>query len=104
MRIIEKFLLSIFKVGPTPKHIAFIMDGNRRYAAEKKIEKKSGHTQGVASLENILEYSFYFGVKEVSIFAFSIENFNREKEEVDTLMELAEKNLMKMAEKNGFLH
>ena len=47
MRIIEKFLISILKAGPIPKHIAFIMDGNRRYAAENKVEKKVGHTRGV---------------------------------------------------------
>ncbi|XP_078485066.1 dehydrodolichyl diphosphate synthase complex subunit DHDDS-like [Ciona intestinalis] len=80
---------SILKVGPIPKHLAFIMDGNRRYAVKKHVERIEGHSQGFDKLAEVLQWCQELGVEEVTVYAFSAENFKRSKEEVNSLMELA---------------
>ncbi|KAI4488962.1 hypothetical protein M0804_004460 [Polistes exclamans] len=82
-------IVKILKSGEIPKHVAFIMDGNRRFANKKHIEKIGGHTQGFHKLTETLQWCLDLGVVEVTVYAFSIENFKRSKEEVDGLMELA---------------
>ncbi|XP_043504816.1 dehydrodolichyl diphosphate synthase complex subunit DHDDS [Polistes fuscatus] len=82
-------VVKILKSGEIPKHVAFIMDGNRRYANKKQIEKIGGHTQGFHKLTETLQWCLDLGIEEVTVYAFSIENFKRSKEEVDELMELA---------------
>ena len=69
-----------------PKHIAIIMDGNRRWAKEKGLETKQGHKQGAKTLENIVRYANKIGIKHISVYAFSTENWKRTQEEVSTLM------------------
>ncbi len=70
------------------KHIAIIMDGNRRWAKEKNLPSAMGHKKGVDSLKNILRACNDFGVKYLTVYAFSTENWNRKKEEVEFLMNL----------------
>ena len=70
------------------KHIAVIMDGNRRWAKEKKLPSAMGHKKGVESLKATLRACNDFGIKYLTVYAFSTENWNRKKEEVDFLMEL----------------
>jgi undecaprenyl diphosphate synthase len=70
------------------KHIAIIMDGNRRWAKEKKLPSAVGHKKGVESLKNILRACNDFGVKYLTVYAFSTENWKRKQEEVDFLMDL----------------
>lgn len=70
------------------KHIAIIMDGNRRWAKERNLPSAMGHKKGVESLKNILRACDVFGVKYLTVYAFSTENWNRKKEEVDFLMDL----------------
>lgn len=70
------------------KHIAIIMDGNRRWAKEKNFPSAVGHKKGVDSLKNALKSCHKFGIKYLTVYAFSTENWNRKKEEVDFLMEL----------------
>ncbi|KAI4501597.1 hypothetical protein M0802_003474 [Mischocyttarus mexicanus] len=82
-------IVKILKSGEIPKHVAFIMDGNRRYANKKHIGKIGGHTQGFQKLTETLQWCLDLGIPEVTVYAFSIENFKRSKEEVDGLMELA---------------
>lgn len=74
-----------------PNHIAIILDGNRRWAVKRKLPKLQGHTQGANNLEKIATYCNKIGVKYLTVYAFSTENWNREKEEVDYLMKLLEK-------------
>lgn len=74
--------------GNIPTHIGMIMDGNRRWAREKGLEIKQGHKQGAKTLENIVRYAKTVGVKYISVFAFSTENWKRSQEEVGTLMML----------------
>lgn len=81
--------VNILKCGPIPKHVAFIMDGNRRYAKKNNVEKIDGHSKGFDKLSETLQWCLDFGIKEVTVYAFSIENFKRSKDEVDALMGLA---------------
>ncbi|CAH0563996.1 unnamed protein product [Brassicogethes aeneus] len=85
----QKFCINVLKCGPIPRHVAFIMDGNRRFATKKHVEKAEGHTKGFDKLAECLQWCMEFGIKEATVYAFSIENFKRSKEEVDTLMRLA---------------
>ncbi|CAL4083042.1 unnamed protein product, partial [Meganyctiphanes norvegica] len=85
----EWVALRVLQVGPIPKHVAIIMDGNRRYARKEHKETLDGHTQGFHKLTEVLSWGLDIGIKEVTVYAFSIENFKRSKQEVDGLMKLA---------------
>jgi len=76
-----------------PKHIAVIMDGNRRWAKEKGLEAKLGHKQGADTLERIVKYANKIGIKYITVYAFSTENWKRTKEEVGALMLLLQNYL-----------
>jgi len=69
-----------------PKHIAIIMDGNGRWAEEKGLRRTEGHREGVKRVKEIVKASAELGVKVVTFFAFSTENWGRPKKEVDMLM------------------
>lgn len=84
----RKFMFSILSVGPIPDHIAFIMDGNRRFAKKQHMLEGDGHKAGYESLLSILNYCYELGVKYITVYAFSIENFKRRPEEVQLLMDL----------------
>jgi len=86
------------------KHIAVIMDGNRRWAKEHNLPSASGHTAGVKSLKNIVKYAGEIGIKYLTVYAFSTENWGRKKEEVQFLMFLFNetfKKEMKELEENN---
>lgn len=70
------------------QHVAIIMDGNRRWARAKKLPSAVGHKKGVEALKTALKSCHKFGVKYLTVYAFSTENWNRKQEEVDFLMEL----------------
>lgn len=72
-----------------PKHIAFIMDGNGRWAKKRGLHRYMGHRKGIEILRPILKRCFELDVQTVSVFAFSTENWNRPQEEVDEIMRLA---------------
>lgn len=80
-----------------PQHIAIIMDGNRRWAREKGIETKEGHKAGAENLERIAKYCNKIGVKYLTVYAFSTENWKRSKEEVSALMLLLKNYLKKFS-------
>ncbi len=71
-----------------PKHIAVIMDGNGRWAQERNLKRSEGHKAGGKSLEQLALYAKKIGIKYLSVYAFSTDNFKRSKEEVDFLMNL----------------
>lgn len=75
------------------QHIAIIMDGNRRWAKEKFLPSAMGHQKGVDSLRNTMRLFDKYGIKHLTVYAFSTENWNRKKEEVDFLMGLLAKTL-----------
>ncbi len=89
MKTLEKDSIIAETVEKTDlKHIAIIMDGNRRWAKEKNLPPAMGHKKGVDSLKSTLRACKDFGIKYLTVYAFSTENWNRKKEEVDFLMEL----------------
>lgn len=76
-----------------PEHIAIIMDGNRRWARENNLEIKEGHKKGAENLEKIAKYCNSIGIKYLTVYAFSTENWKRSKEEVGALMILLQNYL-----------
>ncbi|KAM6219082.1 dehydrodolichyl diphosphate synthase complex subunit DHDDS [Rhynchocyon petersi] len=94
----ERFCANILKARPMPKHIAFIMDGNRRYAKKCQVERQEGHSQGFNKLAETLRWCLNLGILEVTVYAFSIENFKRSKSEVDGLMDLARQKFRRLME------
>ena len=74
--------------GKLPEHVAIIMDGNGRWAQRRGLARVEGHRAGVERVDEIVEAASRIGIKYLSLFAFSTENWNRPKEEVDFLMEL----------------
>ena len=70
-----------------PYHVGIILDGNGRWATERGLKRSEGHKAGFETLKILSKYVFTRGVKVLSVFAFSTENFNRTKEEVDYLVE-----------------
>ena len=82
-----------------PKHLGFIVDGNRRWARERGLPTLEGHRRGIDLVADIAEECHKKGVKIASFYIFSTENWNRSKEEVDYLMDLVEKCLKKFIKK-----
>lgn len=95
---VRELLIGSLKCGPIPNHIAFVMDGNRRWARDHKLETVEGHNMGFEALARVLEVCYKSGVKYVTIYAFSIENFKRSKYEVDGLMDMAKTRLVQMSQ------
>ena len=81
------------KVPNIPTHIAIIMDGNGRWATEKGLPRSAGHKQGAENVRPILEHAKARGVKYITLFAFSSENWNRPKAEVKCLLDIFRKYL-----------
>jgi len=71
-----------------PKHVAIIMDGNGRWAAQRSQERNLGHEQGATAVRQTVEAAAEIGIEFLTLYAFSTENWNRPKEEVDALMNL----------------
>lgn len=87
-----------------PKHVAIILDGNGRWAKSKGMPRNYGHMQGAKNVEVICKAAYDMGIEYVTMYAFSTENWNRPKDEVDALMKLLESylvNCIKTADKNN---
>lgn len=74
--------------GNVPNHVAIILDGNGRWAKKKRMPRNFGHTQGSKVVEKICEDAYKMGIKYLTVYAFSTENWKRPKDEVDALMKL----------------
>lgn len=86
-----------------PQHVAIIMDGNGRWAKSKGMPRNYGHAQGSKNVEKICEEAWRMGIKYLTVYAFSTENWNRPKSEVDALMKLLRnymRTCLRTAEKN----
>lgn len=81
-----------------PLHVAFIMDGNGRWAAQRGLPRLAGHRVGVDRLQGVLEFLASKGVKYVTVYAFSTENWNRPAEEVHGIMELLSEALQRQTQ------
>ena len=82
-----------------PQHVAIIMDGNGRWAKSKGLDRIFGHREGVDSVDKVMEAASDLGVKYITLYAFSTENWNRPEQEVNALMEILSQALKKYIEK-----
>ncbi|MEG1847518.1 MAG: isoprenyl transferase [Lachnospiraceae bacterium] len=91
------------KKDKMPNHVAIILDGNGRWAKSKGMPRNYGHVQGSKTVEVICEEAYKMGIQYLTVYAFSTENWNRPKDEVDALMKLLRnymKTCLKTAAKN----
>ncbi len=96
-------LIELIKKNPIPNHIAIIMDGNRRFARELGLSLDRGHEYGKNKIKELLEWCFELNIKNLTLYAFSTENFERGKNEVTTIMNLCKEELKK-ALKDSKIH
>jgi tritrans,polycis-undecaprenyl-diphosphate synthase [geranylgeranyl-diphosphate specific] len=92
----EKWLWHQVKNGGKPEHIAIILDGNRRWASEKALQPWFGHEKGAEKVEQLLDWCLKLNVKSITLYAFSTENFNRPKAEVEEIMRIAEEEFRRI--------
>mgnify|MGYP000134884559 CR=1 FL=1 len=85
------------EISGVPKHVAIIQDGNRRYAREQGAKAKAGHEAGAETTERVLEWCAELGIEELTIYAFSTENFDRPPEEREHLFDLLAEKLYEFA-------
>ncbi len=95
----EDKLMDQIMTEPVPEHIAVIMDGNRRYAQDKGEEPIKGHIYGKNRLKELLEWCLDLKIRFLTVYAFSTENFNRHRGEVEILMDMFVKNFNELAKK-----
>ena len=95
---VTKIVLESFMVTVDEKlsHIAFIMDGNGRWATSRGFSREVGHTEGAKAFERVVKYCGDIGVKCVTVYAFSTENWSRPQKEVERIMSLLERYLDRM--------
>ena len=103
LRVARRFLSPVYKLyekrlereirkGQVPKHLAVIMDGNRRYAESLGILPHEGHIVGKSTLENLSDWCRSLNITYLTVYAFSLENFSRTEEELEPLMDLFEES------------
>jgi tritrans,polycis-undecaprenyl-diphosphate synthase [geranylgeranyl-diphosphate specific] len=95
-KLYERWLWQQVKNGERPEHIAIILDGNRRWANEKEVNPWLGHKHGADTVEQLLDWCHILGVKYVTLYTFSTENFTRNSEEVEKIMQIAEERFRKL--------
>jgi tritrans,polycis-undecaprenyl-diphosphate synthase [geranylgeranyl-diphosphate specific] len=93
----EKRLLELVKLEPVPKHLAIIMDGNRRFAIEHGLGVQVGHERGRDTLEELLDWCLEVGIRILTVYALSTENFSRPTDELEGLMNLFDRSLREIA-------
>ena len=96
--VYEKKLYSEIKNKPVPHHVAIILDGNRRGSKLLGVSYENGYELGAKKLEEVLDWAWEIGVKIVTVWVFSTENFFRPKEQVETIMRLAREKLISIRE------
>jgi len=95
-KLYEKWLWHQVKDGGKPEHIAIILDGNRRWASEKALDPWFGHEKGAEKVEQLLDWCLKLGVKSITLYAFSTDNFRRQKNEVEEIMRIAKEEFQKI--------
>ena len=95
-KIYEKWLWLQVKNGAKLEHIAIILDGNRRWASENELNPWLGHKKGAEIVEQLLDWCEKLGVKFVTLYTFSTENFRRSPEEIEEIMKIAEEKFRKL--------
>ncbi|MFH0815553.1 MAG: polyprenyl diphosphate synthase [Methanobacteriota archaeon] len=97
-RVYGRRLAKAVKADDVPAHVAVIMDGNRRFAEELGMDHGDGHREGRNKLEELLEWCLELGIKNLTVYAFSTENFARTDGEVKGLMALFEKSFREVGD------
>ncbi len=92
-KLYEKWLWHQVDNGRKPEHIAIILDGNRRWASELSLNPWVGHDYGAEKTEDLLGWCLDLGVKSITLYAFSTENFQRSPREVDEILRIIEEKL-----------
>lgn len=87
-----------YEIDEVPTHVAVIQDGNRRYARRRGAAKSAGHKEGAQTTERVLEWCQDLGIEELTLYAFSTENFERPAEEREALFDLIERKLREFAD------
>jgi len=101
-KLYEAWLWRQVETGVTPEHIAIILDGNRRWANEQQathpllLKDRWGHGEGADTVEQLLDWCHLIGVRNVTLYTFSTENFSRRSEEVTQIMDLAKQRFLKL--------
>jgi tritrans,polycis-undecaprenyl-diphosphate synthase [geranylgeranyl-diphosphate specific] len=95
-KLYEKWLEDIVAAGEMPEHIGIILDGNRRWGFEKYGERLDGHIYGAKAAEDFLEWCLDLGIRTVTLYVFSTENFLRPSKEVATIMRIIEDEARKL--------
>ena len=95
-RVYEAILSRNIKKGEVPKHIAIILDGNRRWASKKSIERVIGHIEGANTAEDLLEWCHEIGIRTITLYLLSTENLNRSPAELKELFELFTERLNRL--------
>jgi len=95
-KLYEKWLWHQINNGVKLEHIAIILDGNRRWASEKALDPWFGHEKGAERVEQLLDWCQKLGVKSITLYAFSTENFHRPKSEIEEIMRIAEGEFRKI--------
>ena len=90
-------------VSKAPKHVALILDGNRRFARKLGLQPWKGHEYGIKKLEELFKWCQELEIKELTLYSFSTENFNRSKDEIDFLFGLFKKKFEEMKNDSGII-
>ncbi len=94
-KLYEKWLEDSVKSKPMPQHVGVILDGNRRWARSKGVSLEKGYRVGAGKVEDLLNWCLKLGIKILTIYAFSTENFRRKSEEVEAIMRVLEETLQR---------
>jgi len=97
LKLYEKELESKISKCPLPKHVGIIMDGNRRLAKKLGENPELGHNLGASKVHEVIDWCVSLGIHTITLYAFSLENFNRPEHEVKVLMDLFEREFIEIA-------
>lgn len=101
--LLRTLVVSALRLGPRPQHVAFIMDGNRRSARVRNLPVRVGHEEGFEALKRVLSFLLKLDIPHVTVYAFSIENFNRDPNEVNALLDMARTRLVEICQHGALL-
>ena len=101
--VYQSWLKKTIDSGEKPNHVGVIMDGNRRWAKERDMIPWEGHWEGADKVEEFLDWCLELGIKTITLYSFSTENFNRDQQEIEELFKLFE-NVLEKVLKSDRIH
>lgn len=99
LRLVFLLVCRMMSAGRVPRHVGFVMDGNRTYARRRRQQQQEGHAQGFEAMQTVLETCYLAGVSTATVYGFSIENFKRPAPELHALMALAKTKMAQVTAK-----